>query len=105
MTAETVRDNVEANRFELEFAGGVAFVNYTQAAGARVLTHAEVPLGQRGRGVGLRLAAGTLQLLRAQGEKVIPRCRFMVRFMERHREYADLLAPAAAASIVPRAGR
>lgn len=98
MTADTVRDNVQANRFELELEGGVAFVNYTRLAGVRVLTHAEVPLGLRGRGIGLRLAAGTLQLLRAQGEQVIPRCRFMVRFMERHREYADLLAPQAAAS-------
>jgi predicted GNAT family acetyltransferase len=96
MTVETVRDNVAASRFELAFDGGVAFVDYTRSAGARVLTHAEVPIGQRGRGIGLRLAAGTLQLLRAQGEKVVPRCRFMARFMERHREYADLLAPAAA---------
>ncbi len=98
MTPATVRDNVEASRFELEFDGGVAFVDYRRTAGVRVLTHAEVPVGSRGRGIGLRLAAGTLQLLRAQGEKVIPRCRFMVRFMERHREYADLLAPPAAAS-------
>jgi len=102
MTADTVRDNVEASRFELDFDGGVAFVNYTRTGGVRVLTHAEVPLGQRGRGIGLRLAAGTLQLLRAQGEKVIPRCRFMVRFMERHREYADLLAPLAAAASAQR---
>ncbi len=98
MMADTVRDNVQASRFELELDGGVAFVNYTHTAGARVLTHAEVPLGQRGRGIGLRLAAGTLRLLRAQGEKVVPRCRFMVRFMERHPDYADLLAPGAAAS-------
>lgn len=98
MTADTVRDNMEASRFELEFDGGIAFVDYRRIAGARVLTHAEVPAGQRGRGIGQRLAAGTLQLLRSQGEKVIPRCRFMVRFMERHREYADLLAPPAAGS-------
>lgn len=102
MTADSVRDNVPASRFELEFDGGVAFVDYRRGAGVRVLTHAEVPVGQRGRGIGLRLAAGTLQLLRAQGEKVIPRCRFMARFMERHREYADLLAPPAAAASEPR---
>jgi uncharacterized protein len=102
MTADTVRDNVAGSRFELQFDGGVAFIDYRRTAGARVLTHAEVPMGQRGRGIGLRLAAGTLELLRAQGEKVVPRCRFMVRFMERHREYADLLAPPTATSNEPR---
>jgi uncharacterized protein len=98
MTADMVRDNVEASRFELQVDGGLAFINYTRTVDARVLTHAEVPLGLRGRGIGVRLANGTLQLLRAQGEKVVPRCRFLVSFMQRHHEYADLLALPAAAS-------
>ena len=97
MTIESVRDNVSRSRFELDVDGGVAFVNYTRIQGARVLTHSEVPVPLRGRGIGLRLVAGTLQILRAQGEKVVPRCGFVAHFIERHREYADLLAPPAAA--------
>lgn len=99
MTAEAVRDNVTRSRFELDLDGGVAFIDYTRTQGGRVLTHSEVPVNLRGRGIGLRLVTGTLQLLRAQGEKVVPRCAFVAHFIERHPEYADLLAlPAAAPS-------
>lgn len=102
MANETVQDNVARSRFELSVDGGIAFINYTRSPGARVLTHAEVPPALRGRGLGERLAAATLQLLRAQGEKVVPRCPFVARFIERHQEYADLLAPPAAAPSVRR---
>jgi len=102
MTTDTVRDNAARSRFELDVDGGVAFINYTRTNGARVLTHSEVPVALRGRGIGLQLVAGTLQMLRAQGEKLVPRCAFVVHFIERHREYADLLAPPAAAPSVRR---
>ncbi len=57
-----------------------------------VLTHAEVPMELRGAGVGARLTAGTLELLRARGAKIVPLCPYVVQFIRRHPQYADLVA-------------
>lgn len=101
-----VRDNPERRRFELSLGEqGVAFIDYhdrpagpaTQPAGAasprvRVLTHAEVPAALRGAGIGARLTRGTLELVRARGERIVPRCPYVVDFLRRHPDYRDLLA-------------
>jgi uncharacterized protein len=91
-----VTDNVQRRRFELELeAGGVAFIDYRRGGeGGHVLTllHAEVPAALRGGGVGARLAAGTLDLVRSRGERVVPRCPFVVSFIQGHPEYAELIA-------------
>ncbi|HZF16672.1 MAG TPA: GNAT family N-acetyltransferase [Steroidobacteraceae bacterium] len=90
--AGEVRDNPARNRFELELGGGVAFLTYSVAAGVRTLLHAEVPPELEGRGHGSALVKGTLDLIRASGEKVIPRCPFVDAYMRRHPAYEDLRA-------------
>jgi uncharacterized protein len=46
----------------------------------------------RGGGIAGRLTAGALDLARSQGIKVIPRCPYVVNYIERHPQYQDLLA-------------
>ena len=46
-----------------------------------------------GRGFGSRLAAGVLDDVRRQGLEVAPLCPFIARFIERHPEYEELVAP------------
>ncbi|HTW74961.1 MAG TPA: GNAT family N-acetyltransferase [Steroidobacteraceae bacterium] len=111
-----VIDNPARSRFELALPGGAtAFIDYTyrdvagtgragpeagatapEAGGAaprvRVLTHAEVPAQLRGAGIGAQLAAGVLELLRARGERVVPVCPYVVDFIHRHPQYADVVA-------------
>jgi predicted GNAT family acetyltransferase len=87
-----VRDNAPFNRFELDLDGGVGFVTYRRAAGVVTLLHAEVPAALNGRGYGSRLVRGTLDLLRAEGARVVPMCPFIAAFIERHSAYRDLLA-------------
>jgi predicted GNAT family acetyltransferase len=89
---EQVLDNTGESRYEMRLDGGIAFIDYTVSANVRTLTHAEVPVALRGGGVAARLTAGALQLARSQGIKVVPRCPYIVTFMERHPEYQDLLA-------------
>ena len=90
-----VTDNEARSRFELALDGGdTAFIDYYRIGEVRVLTHAEVPHALRGRGIGARLAAGTLDLIRTRGGQAAPRCSFLAVFMQRHPEYHDLLAPA-----------
>src|SRR5579864_2312510 len=98
-----VTDNEARRRFELDLEGGdIGFIDYYRLGAVRVLTHAEVPRALRGRGMGARLTAATLDLIRAQGGRVVPSCPYIALFMRRHPEYDDLLAPAGSA---PRALR
>ncbi|HUO80867.1 MAG TPA: GNAT family N-acetyltransferase [Steroidobacteraceae bacterium] len=90
--SEVVRDDVEAGRFELAVGAAIAFVDYQRSGRTLVLRHAEVPAELEGRGVGSRLVRAVLELARARGERVVPRCPFIARYLERHPEYQDLVA-------------
>lgn len=89
----TVIDNPDRQRFEMQVEGQIAFVSYRRAPGVVTLTHAEVPSALEGRGVGGQLVAATLDALRAEGVKVIPRCSFVAAYLRRHAaQYADMVA-------------
>jgi uncharacterized protein len=87
-----VRDNPSRNRYELEVGGSLAFIDYHRTGGVVTLTHAEVPHELRGGGIGSALARGTLELARAQGDRIVPRCSFVVTYLRRHPEFDDLRA-------------
>lgn len=90
--AGAVRDNAARSRFELEFGGALAVIDYSRRGQVLALNHAEVPLQFEGRGLGSQLVAGTLALIRSRGEQVIARCAFVVAYMQRHPEFDDLRA-------------
>src|SRR5215218_7863377 len=87
-----VEDNPAASRFEMRSGDSTAFVEYRRAAERIVLVHTEVPEALSGQGVGSTLVGGTLDAVRAEGLKVVPRCEFVAAYMERHPEHRDLLA-------------
>ena len=88
--ARRVRDNTAMNRYELDVDGGVAFANYSGTATADIITHTETPRALRGRGIASELVKGALELIRGDGRKVIAGCSFVVDYIERHPEQADL---------------
>jgi hypothetical protein len=90
MATDGVRDNKTLSRFELDVDGGLAFANYRLTPSAVIITHTETPLAQRGRGIASDLVEGALQLIRADGRKVIAGCGFVVDFLRKHPEFADL---------------
>ena len=85
-----VRDNTAMNRYELDVDGGVAFANYRRTTTADIITHPETPRALRGRGIASELVKGALELIRGDGRKVIAGCSFVVDYIERHPEQADL---------------
>ena len=91
MTTGSVRDNKALGRFELDAEGAVAFANYRLAPGVVVITHTETPRALRGRGVASELVQGALQLIRADGSKVVAGCGFVVDYLRKHPEFADLV--------------
>jgi uncharacterized protein len=87
-----VRDNAALSRFELALPGALAVLDYRRAGRVLSLDHAGVPPQFEGQGVGSRLVGGSLALIRARGEQVLPRCSFVVAYMQRHPEFNDLRA-------------
>ena len=85
-----VRDNKDQRRFELEVEGGIAFANYRQTPQAIIITHTETPRALRGHGIASELVQGALELIRADGHKVIAGCGFVVDYLNKHPEFADL---------------
>ena len=87
-----VRDNKAQNRFELDVEGAVAFANYRLTPSAVIITHTETPRSIRGRGIASELVKGALELIRADARKVVAGCSFVVDYLAKHPEAADLTA-------------
>jgi uncharacterized protein len=90
MATASVRDNKALSRFELDVDGAVAFANYRLKPDTVTITHTETPRALRGRGIASELVQGALELIRADGLKVIAGCGFVVDYLQKHPEFADL---------------
>jgi hypothetical protein len=86
-----VRDNKTKSRFELDVEGATAFANYRLVPSAVVITHTETPRELRGQGVASELVRGALELIRADGLKVVAGCGFVVDYLNKHPEFSDLV--------------
>jgi predicted GNAT family acetyltransferase len=87
-----VQHNPTQHRYEFHTDAGAALAVYRLADGVMTFTHTEVPMALRGRGIGSQMMRGVLDDVRQQGMKVVPRCPFVADYIDRHPEYADLLA-------------
>lgn len=87
-----VRNNTALSRYELDVDGVTAFANYRLAADKVVITHTETPPALRGRGIASQLIHGALKHIRADGLKVVAACGFVVDYLEKHPEFADIAA-------------
>lgn len=86
-----VRDNKAKSRFELDVEGQTAFANYRMSPAAVIITHTETPRSLRGRGIASELVRGALEIIRADGQKVVGACGFVADYLDKHPEYADLV--------------
>ena len=95
-TPITVVDNPAASRYEA-WAGTrrAGLLVYRPRPGGVVLVHTEVDPAFEGHGVAGHLAAFALDAARAAGSSVVPRCAYVAHYIERHPEYADLVADGA----------
>jgi len=71
----------------------IGLAAYRRRDGRIAFTHTEIDESCEGRGFGSRLAAGALDDAQRQGLQVVPLCPFIARFVERHPEYGELVAP------------
>lgn len=91
-TPVQIAHNAAAHRYEAMVDGYLSICEYELAEGRMVFTHTIVPPELRGRGVAERLVRAGLADARAAGRRVVPACSYVARFIERHKEYQDLLA-------------
>ncbi|MES2599987.1 MAG: GNAT family N-acetyltransferase [Pseudomonadota bacterium] len=87
-----VRNNTTLSRYELDVDGAIAFAEYRLAPGKVIITHTETPRALRGRGIASKLVQGALEQIRADGLKVVAGCGFVVDYLEKHPEFADVAA-------------
>jgi predicted GNAT family acetyltransferase len=90
--ATRVADNPEQSRYEIFVGEEVAgFVQYRARPGLIALIHTEVDDRFAGRGLASKLIAFALDDARERGLAVLPFCPFVNEYIQRHREYVDLV--------------
>ncbi len=86
-----VTHNAAAHRYEAMVEGHLSICEYELVDAKRVFTHTVVPPELRGRGIAEKLVRVALADARTAGCKVVPACSYVAKFIERHKEFADLL--------------
>lgn len=84
--------NPQQQRFEVRIQGEVASVSYTRDGGRVVFDHTYVPEAFRGKGVAAALVRAALGEAREQHWQIVPQCSYVAAFIERHPEFASLVA-------------
>ena len=92
MSEGQVRREPEQDRYELKIGDDVAIAAYLQQGDVVTFTHTEVPEALEGHGVASKLIAGALDDVRQRHLKIVPECRFVASYVQRHPETQDLLA-------------
>jgi predicted GNAT family acetyltransferase len=87
-----VADNPEQERYEIRVDGEVAgFAQYRAKPGLIAFVHTEVDDRFEGQGLASRLIAHALDDVREHGLAVLPFCPFVNAYIQRHREFAELV--------------
>lgn len=87
------RRNDEAKRYELEYEGITAFIDFKKNASSRriYLVHTEVPEEFRNQGLAEKLVLKSLNDVKDMGWDLMPLCPYIVTYLKRHPEWVDIV--------------
>lgn len=85
-------DNKEHHNFEFVVDGYRSFIDYVIKYELVYLIHTEVAPELEGKGVASVMVTKTLEYLEAQGRQIVPRCSYVLAYLERHPEWKRLVA-------------
>ena len=95
MPNEVIR-NDEQQRYEIRVDGGLAgftmFYPDRVEEGVLVFPHTEIGDRFAGQGLAKQLIGAALGDVRGRNLRIVPQCPFVKAYIEKHAEYADLLA-------------
>ena len=83
MTA-AVRDNAQANRYELDVGGQIVFALYRRDGATLYIRHVEAPVPLRGTGAAGRLMHGIMEIAAREKLHVVPLCSYAAAWIRRH---------------------
>lgn len=88
-----ITHNTDGQRYEIHVDSILAgFSLAEEGADQVVFTHTEVLDQFEGQGLAGELITGALDDVRVKDKKVVSRCDYVTRFIEKHPDYSDLLA-------------
>lgn len=93
MEDQQLQNNTTAQRFELVATSEtLGFAQYKVSGTTVTITHTEIEAAHQGKGYGSILAKLALDQIRANGQTLVPACGFIASYVQKHPEYADLVA-------------
>ena len=87
-----IAHDAAASRFFLLREGHLCVLDYALTDGTMTITHTGVPEALGGRGLAGELTRVALEHAKQQGWRVVPRCSYAAVYIQRHPEYAGLVA-------------
>jgi len=87
-------DNKELHNFEFVVDGYRSFIDYVIKYDLVYLIHTEVAPELEGKGVASAMVNKTLELLESENRQIVPRCSYILSFLERHPEWKKMVAHA-----------
>lgn len=89
---DQVKNNLQAQRFELDMNGTRAYADYRQEDKTYFINYVFAPEILRGTGAAGKLMEGIMNIARASGYKIVPVCSYASSWLRRHSEHQDLVA-------------
>lgn len=86
-----VRNNEEAQQYEAEVNGDLAFIRYERRDNSIIFIHTQVPEALEGHGIAAKMAKTALDDARARHLAVIPLCPYVASYIRRHPDYAGMV--------------
>ena len=87
-----VQHDAGAQQLTANVEGRQSLLQYRLEHDVMTIVHTEVPAELAGHGIGADLVRTALELARARGWRVRAACSYARAFLQKHTEYADLLA-------------
>jgi predicted GNAT family acetyltransferase len=85
-------DNKEMHNFEFIVDNKRSFIDYVIKHDHVYLIHTEVAPELEGQGVASAMVTKTLEYIEGENRKIVPRCSYVLDYLERHPEWKRLVA-------------
>lgn len=87
-----IERNTPAGRWQVELEGELAWIDFVESPTLLRLTHTEVPVTFRGKGIGEKLVLAALHYAKDHNLGVSPECAYVEAVLRKHPEFQSVTA-------------